>query len=117
MISLMPHAADYPAILRLVAAIDVPDDLDNLDSNTDFFVRLHDGRSFLFVAITPENLRFLMDRDREKSYLIPGMVIVSAITIDCVLDAVEHWLPPSEADAGLIGEFGILQICLDVDFV
>lgn len=115
MLSLMANIADYPRIRRSVVAIDVPNNLDNPESNTDFFVRLHDGRTFLFVAITPENLRLLMDRDQEKSYLIPGMVVVSAITIDCILDAIEHWLPSSESDVGLIEEFGILQVRLEDD--
>lgn len=110
---MMPTFSDfaehYPRLRRWVASVQVPGGLDDPGGNTDFFVTLRDGSTFSFVAFTPENMRFLIDRDGDKSFLAPGMIVVSAITLDCLLDAIERWLPRDEHGDGLLEHFGVLQ--------
>lgn len=109
MLTFSDFAEQYPSLRRWVASIQIPGELDDSGGNTDFFVTLRDGRTFLFVAITPENMRFLMDRDGDRSFLAPGMIVASAVNLDCLLDAIEQWLPRDEHDEGLLEHFGVLQ--------
>jgi hypothetical protein len=58
----------------------------------DFFVTLRDGRCFGFSAHTPEHLRQSMDDEHELSFVTSGLVVVSEITVEAILDALEKCL-------------------------
>jgi hypothetical protein len=81
--------------------------------NFDFFVRLRVGRSYAFVASTPEFIREYMERENEESFLSPGLVIVRRINETSVIDAVESWLRLGLHSQLGLEHFGCLQIPID----
>lgn len=60
------------------------------NDNIDVCLRLEDGRTYTFVAATPENLRFLMEKDN-LSFWDPGapFLIVESIRESSIRQAVE----------------------------
>ncbi|HST04986.1 MAG TPA: hypothetical protein VLQ48_09640 [Chloroflexia bacterium] len=99
----------YKLINELVAGINLyyalsPDDF-TLEERTlypqietaeyryyNFFVTLKDGRAFGFCAWTPELVREYMDERKELSFVNSGLLMVSEISIEAVLDALENCL-------------------------
>jgi hypothetical protein len=109
----------YPLVNRFVAEIALPSALsaaeadESLDPelvplidyrNTDFFVRLKTGATYLFVACTPDFAADHMARERENAYIETGLVLVREMTIDCLLAAIEACLFIGEVD-----RFGVRQ--------
>ena len=62
------------------------------DRSYDYFVTLKDGRCLGFSAYTPEFLRDYMERDHDISFVDSGIVIVSSVTVDSILDSLEKCL-------------------------
>jgi hypothetical protein len=58
----------------------------------DFFVTLKDGRGFGFSAYTPEYIRDYLTQERIISFVDSGIVIVSDISVDALLAALEECL-------------------------
>jgi hypothetical protein len=77
----------------------------------DYFVTLKDGRCFGFSAYTPEFLRDYMEREHDISFVDSGIVILSRVTLDSILDSLEKCLDLAK-DYG-IEHFG--YACKSVD--
>lgn len=57
-----------------------------------FFVTLKDGRGFGFCAWTPELVREYMDEQKDISFVNSGLLMVSEISIEALLDTLENCL-------------------------
>lgn len=57
-----------------------------------FFVTLKDGREFGFCAWTPELVREYMEKQKEISFVNSGLLMVSEISIEALLDGLENCL-------------------------
>ena len=62
------------------------------DRSYDYFITLKDGRCFGFSAYTPEFLRDYLERENDISFVDSGIVIVSSVTVDAILDSLEKCL-------------------------
>jgi hypothetical protein len=58
----------------------------------EFWIVLKDGRTFGFMAATPEYLRDYLDRENLLSFVSLGLLVVSQITEQALLDALENSL-------------------------
>ncbi len=93
--------------LNLIHALS-PDDLDletqsllellvaegaNVDYRScDFYIILKDGSCFGFSACTPEYLRDMMERSGTLSFVEAGLLLVSEMTLEAILTALEEAL-------------------------
>ena len=62
----------------------------------DLWITLKDGRVFGFQASTPEYLRYYMDRERELSFVSSGLIVVSEMSLEAILHAIEECLSKAE---------------------
>ncbi|MEO5950857.1 MAG: hypothetical protein ABIQ44_00135 [Chloroflexia bacterium] len=75
----------------------------------DFFVTLKDGRCADFSAYTPECIREAMDSEHYLSFVTGGLVLVSKISIENILDALENCL--EKAVTYGLEHFGYVHPC------
>ncbi len=89
----------------------VPSELISSDEYrvADFLVSLKNGRAYSFLAATPDFIKETMSAENAKSFVSPGLIPLSEITLESILDAVEHWLALSENNYIPLEHFGVLQ--------
>lgn len=113
MIIYMDFSDDYPLLRSRVTAISIPEwefqEDQGKDGNLDLLIRLSDGREYSFTAFTPRNAQEVMEKEKWKSLISPGLLIVLALNKACILDAIEHCLRHSEDGRIPLSHFGILQ--------
>ena len=97
-------------ITCVVESDELPGSLGLLDGNIDFYVYLRTGLSYAFVAATPENARFEMDRQGIRAFVVVGMIIVAAVDSNSIMEAIEQCLEITQNDEYPLSRFGCLQI-------
>jgi hypothetical protein len=70
----------------------------------EFWITLKDGRTFGFQVATPEYLREYMDREKVSNFVSSGLLVVSEVSLDVILEAVEECLSQAPYDG--IEHFG-----------
>lgn len=70
----------------------------------ELWVVMKDGRTFGFLAATPEYLRDYMERENELSFVSLGLLVVRQITEEAIMNAIETSL--SEADTYGVDSLG-----------
>ena len=103
-------APSYPLTKAAVRGVTLvgsgeAEELDLPSPNIDFFVELIDDRIYSFVACTPDFIRRHLQENGLKAFISPGLVIVSEISVECLLAAVEECL-----SLDLLERIGIPQI-------
>ena len=94
------------AKLHLIHAIS-PDDYDpkdkaevekmraegiNIDEDyraCDLILTMKNGKSYGFMPCTPEYIRDYLDREQERTFVVPGILPVSELTLETILEALE----------------------------
>jgi hypothetical protein len=56
----------------------------------DIWITLKDGRVFGFQPATPEYLREYMERERELAFVSSGLLVISEMTEEAILNAIEQ---------------------------
>ncbi|MFL5734779.1 MAG: hypothetical protein ACJ78Q_16605 [Chloroflexia bacterium] len=74
----------------------------------DLWIVLKDGRSFGFMAATPEFLRDYMERESALSFVLLGLLVISHLADEAILHALEHSL--SQATAYEVESLGFRMI-------
>lgn len=75
--------------------------------SNEFAVRLKDGRAYWFAAYTPEMVRQIMHESSERCFIQKGIVLVHAITIEAILDAIQECLSYEECGDAVLDHFGV----------
>ena len=77
--------------------------VDAENDNIDVCLTFPDGRSYTFVAATPENLKFMMKQE-DKPYLSPGapMLIAEKLTPETVTGLLQELMQ----DEALLARYG-----------
>lgn len=75
----------------------------------DFLVSLKNGKAYSFLAATPDFIKQTMADENAKSFLSPGLVLVSEISVESILSVVEHWLALAANNYIPLEHFGVLQ--------
>jgi hypothetical protein len=96
---------EFPLVQEYVQAVVFPHELASGEENADFFVELKGGDSYSFLACTPDYAKCYMERENERSFISPGLLLVRDIAIDSLLSAVEECLATGE-----LTRIGVLQI-------
>src|SRR4051812_45191691 len=55
--------------------------------NIDFFVRLKDSHTYSFTAFTPEFVIDYIERENERSFVAPGLILVRDVNRECLIGA------------------------------
>jgi hypothetical protein len=111
----------YPLVDQCVRAIVLPHNLsEDLEAvgvaseqcpatdsgNADFFVETKGGETYSFLACMPDFVECYMERENERSFVSPGLLLVRDISLESILAAVEDCL-----QQGALERLGVLQVC------
>jgi hypothetical protein len=107
--TLTTFPSEYKNINAYVASITFPHDIEKDMGNADVLVNLKDGDSYSFTAFTPDNVKYLMEREGLKSFVSPGLVVVREIQVEFILDCIDRYLDLVSGGALSKGSVGILQ--------
>jgi hypothetical protein len=110
MISIEYFPKRFTFINNLVERLELIEKDFDPQGNTDFFVRLNDGREYAFTAFSIKNIEMIMNRDELGCFIVPGLIIVKNLDIDSIFEAVEQCLRLSENKEDRMSHFGVLQI-------
>jgi hypothetical protein len=87
---------EYPRIKQQVESIFWDQENRSVDLDprwgADVFVHLKSGGKYRITIETPEHIRWHMEQGPWKSHFEEGLVLVSRIDIECLLDVVENLL-------------------------
>jgi hypothetical protein len=100
---------EYPLVREHVAAILLPSSSLEEFGNEDVFVRLKDGRELGFTAFALVNVQQLMAQTESNTFISPGMLVVTHISSETIISAIEECLRLSIRGAVPLEHFGILQ--------
>lgn len=103
----------YHEICRHVDTIFIVDEDWLTAGNVDVIVALKYGGTYSFTIFTLDNIRSLMQRDNLRTFLSPGMLIVDAISVDSILEALNERLLLAHGGNISLDHFGIRQIKYD----
>lgn len=100
---------EYPLVREYVASIFAPSSALEELGNEDIFVRLKDGREFGFTVFTLINLQQLMAQTGNSAFISPGMLVVTRISPEVIVSAIEECLRLSIGETVPLEHFGVLQ--------
>ncbi len=87
------------AQIEAILFVDTP--RESADHAVEIRVALRDGRNFAFTVYTPAALMHIMRESGQTSLVDTGMMLVSAVTLEAVRDALEKMLVLDIARFGL----------------